>query len=344
MNLKQVKVSIIIPHHGGFNILNECLASLEKSTFKDFEIIVVDNNSQDNSISKIKDRFPDVNILSLKKNLGYAGGCNRGAIESNGKFLLFLNNDTTHSPSWIEPLVNLMLSDSNIGSIQPKVLNINKKELFDYAGGSGGFIDVFCFPFVRGRIFDYIESDEGQYNDQREIFWASGCAFITRKDLFLKISFDTKLFAYMEEIDYSWKSILMGYKNLIEPKSIVYHSGGTLNTRSFLKSYFNHRNSMILFLTNHNTLFILLLFIPKLFLEIVSLLRYLLLFDMKGFFAQLCSYIWILSHPIYMIKRIRNINQIKIHSLYSILNKMYKSSIVFKYFILRKKKYSELIN
>ena len=344
MNLKQVKVSIIIPHHGGFNILNECLASLEKSTFKDFEIIVVDNNSQDNSMTKIKDRFPDVNILSLKKNLGYAGGCNRGAKESNGKFLLFLNNDTTHSPNWIEPLVNLMLSDSNIGSIQPKVLNINKKELFDYAGGSGGFIDVFCFPFVRGRIFDYIESDVGQYNNRREIFWASGCAFITRKDLFLKISFDTQLFAYMEEIDYSWKSILLGYKNLIEPKSIVYHSGGTLNTRSFLKSYFNHRNSMILFLTNHNTLIMLLLLIPKLFLEIVSLLRYLLLLNIKAFFAQLCSYIWILSHPIYIIKRIRNINQIKIHPLYSILNKMYKSSIVFKYFILRKKKYSELIN
>lgn len=344
MNPKQVKVSIIIPHHGGFDILDECLTSLGKSTFQDYEIIVVDNNTQDDSITKIKNKFLNINILSLKENLGYAGGCNQGAIKSNGELLLFLNNDTSHNPDWIEPLVNLMLSDNNIGSIQPKVLNINKKELFDYAGGSGGFIDIFCFPFVRGRIFDYIESDEGQYDDQREIFWASGCAFMTRKDLFLKITFDTQLFAYMEEIDYSWKSILLGYKNLIEPKSIVYHSGGTLNARSFLKSYFNHRNSMILFLTNHNTLFMLLLLIPKLFLEIVSLLRYLLLFDMKAFFAQLCSYVWIISHPIYMIRRIRNINQIKIHSLCSILNKMYKSSIVFKYFILRKKKYSELIN
>ena len=344
MNLKQVKVSIIIPHHGGFDILNECLASLEKSSFKDYEIIIVDNNSQDNSITKIKDRFSDINILSLKKNLGYAGGCNRGAMKSNGKFLLFLNNDTTHNPNWIEPLVNLISSDNTIGSIQPKILNINEKKLFDYAGGSGGFIDIFCFPFTRGRIFHHIESDRGQYDDQREIFWASGCAFITRKDLFLKILFDTRLFAYMEEIDYSWKSILLGYKNLIEPKSIVYHSGGNLNSRTFLKSYFNHRNSMILFLTNHNTLFMLLLLIPKLILEMVSLLRYLALFDVKGIFAQLSSYLWILSHPMYLIKRVYNINQIKIHSLYSILDRMYKPSIVFTYFILRKQKCSELIN
>jgi GT2 family glycosyltransferase len=343
-NIDTPLLSIIIPHHGGFNILNECLESLKKSTFNNYEIIVVDNNSQDDSIIKVKNKFPDINILTLKKNLGYAGGCNKGAVESNGELLLFLNNDTTHNPNWIEPLVNLMKKDNKIGSIQPKILNINKKQLFDYAGGSGGFIDIFCFPYTRGRIFNHIEEDEGQYDNQQEIFWASGCAFITRKDLFLKILFDTKLFAYMEEIDYNWKSILLGYKNLVEPKSIVYHSGGTLENRTFLKSYFNHRNSMILFLTNHNTLVMLFLFIPKLFLEMISLLRYLVTGNLKAFLAQGASYLWILSHPAYIIRRIYNINKIKACPLFSILNKMYKPSIVIKYFILRKKKYSELIN
>ena len=343
-NLNNPLLSIIIPHHGGFDILNQCLISLENSTFNDYEIIVVDNNSQDDSIIKIKDEFPYVNIISLKKNLGYAGGCNNGAMKSNGRFLLFLNNDTTHNPAWIEPLINLMIKDDKIGSVQPKILNIKKKELFDYAGGSGGFIDVFCFPYTRGRIFNHIEVDKGQYDNQQEIFWASGCAFITRRDLFLKILFDSKLFAYMEEIDYNWKSMLLGYKNLIEPKSIVYHSGGTLERQSFFKSYFNHRNSMILFLTNHNTLLMLFLLIPKLLLEIVSLLRYFLTINLQGFLAQICSCLWIILHPIYIIKRIYNINQIKKYSLFSILNKMYKPSIVFKYFILGKKKYSELIN
>ena len=343
-NLNNPQLSIIIPHHGGFNILYDCLSSLEKSTYKNFEIIVVDNNSQDNSIVTIKDKFPNINIISLKKNLGYAGGCNRGAIESNGELLLFLNNDTTHECNWIEPLVQLISSDNKIGSIQPKILNINKKGLFDYAGGAGGFLDVFCFPFVRGRIFNHIENDKGQYDNHIEIFWASGCAFITRKDLFLKIFFDAKLFAYMEEIDYSWKSMLLGYKNFVEPRSVIYHSGGSLMNRTFLKSYYNHRNSMIIFLTNHNT-FVMLLILPfKLLLEIASLSRYLLLFDFSAFCSQICSYIWILSHPIYILKRIIRINRIKTNSLISILSRMYKPSIVFKYFILRKKKYSELIN
>jgi len=343
-NVKAPLLSIIIPHHGGFDILNECLNSLKKSTFSNYEIIVVDNNSKDDSIIRIKNEFPDIHILPLRENLGYAGGCNKGAEKSNGELLLFLNNDTIHNPNWIEPLVNLMKEDNKIGSIQPKILNINEKQLFDYAGGSGGFIDIFCFPYTRGRIFNYIEKDESQYNNQQEIFWASGCAFITRKDLFLKILFDTRLFAYMEEIDYHWKSILLGYKNLVEPKSIIYHSGGTLESRTFIKSYFNHRNSMILFLTNHNTFVMLFLLIPKLFLEIISLIRYFLMGNLKAFVAQVVSYLWIILHPFYIIKRIYNINKIKVCTLLSILNKMYKPSIVAKYFILGKKKYSDLAN
>ena len=344
MNQTQVKVSVIIPHHGGFSILDDCISSLEKSDFKDYETIVVNNNSQDDSITKIKIKFPKIKIISLKENLGYAGGCNMGALESNGKFILFLNNDTIHEPSWMQPLVDLMDSDSTIGSIQPKVRNINQNKKFDYAGGSGGFIDVFCFPFIRGRVFNHIEVDKGQYNNQTEIFWASGCAFITRKDIFLKILFDTRLFAYMEEIDYAWKLNLLGYRNLVEPKSTIYHDGGSFLTRNFMKSYYNHRNSLILFLTNHNSIFMISLLIPKLFLELVSLLRYILILDFKGFSAQICSYLWLLMHPIYLMGRIYNINKIKKNSLYSIISKMYKSSVVFKYFILRKKKYSELVN
>lgn len=344
MNQTQVKVSIIIPHHRGFNILDDCIGSLQKSNYKNYETIIVDNNSQDNSIEKIKNKFPEVKIISLKENLGYAGGCNMGAVESNGEFLLFLNNDTTHEPNWLQPLVDLMNSDPTIGSIQPKVKNIHNNQEFDYAGGSGGFIDLFCFPFIRGRVFSHIEIDKGQYNNQIEIFWASGCAFITRKELFQNILFDTKLFAYMEEIDYAWKLNLSGYRNLVEPKSTIYHDGGTLLTRNFLKSYYNHRNSLILFLTNHNPAIMFSLLIPKLTLELISLLRYLLLFDWNSLSAQICSLLWILTHPVYLMGRVYKINKIKKNPLYSIIHKMYKSSVVFKYYILRKKKYSELVN
>ena len=341
-DLKNPLLSIIIPHHGGVDILNECLSSLEKSTYEDYEIIIVDNASKDNSIKEAKNKFPYINVLTQNQNLGYAGGCNKGAIHSRGEFLLFLNNDTIHELNWIEPLVHLISNDRTIGSIQPKILNTNQKNLFDYAGGSGGFIDLLCYPFIRGRIFNTIETDEGQYNDKKEIFWASGCAFITRKDLFLKILFDERFFTYMEEIDYSWKTILLGYKNFVEPKSIIYHTGGTLKNRGFFKSYFNHRNSMIIFLTNHNPLIMLLLLIPKILLEILSLVRYLLIFNINGFVAQICSYLWILIHPIYLISRVARINNIKRTSLYFIINKMLRGSIVIKYFLLRNKKYSDV--
>jgi len=337
-------LSIIIPHHGGFEILNNCLTSLSKSIFTNYEIIIVDNKSTDDSIDKIKNKFPNVNILAQNNNLGYAGGCNIGANQAKGKFLLFLNNDTTHDSNWIEPLIDLISKDDSIGSIQPKILNINNNKFFDYAGGSGGFLDIFCYPFIRGRIFNDIEKDENQYNNQQEIFWTSGCAFITRKDLFLKILFDEKLFAYMEEIDYSWKVQLCGYKNLIEPKSVVYHSGGTLSSRNFLKSYLNHRNSMILFLTNHNFSFMLCLLMPRIILEIVSLLRYLLSANLTAFIAQLAALFWILFHPFYIVGRIIRVNKIKKITLFSIVKKLYKPSIVFDYFILGKKKYSDLIN
>jgi len=147
----------------------------------------------------------------------------------------------------------------------------------------------------------------------------------------------------MEEIDYSWKVQLCGYKNYIEPKSIVYHSGGKLNDRNFFKSYYNHRNSMILFLTNHSPIAMIFMLIPKLLLEIGSLLRYLIIVNFKGFIAQILACVWILVHPIYLLKRVYKINKIKKHPLHTILNKMYRSSIVFKYFILGKKKYSDLV-
>ena len=343
-NLEDYLVSIIIPHHGGFNILNECLVSLNQSTYKNYEIIIVDNASQDDSIKNIKEKFPYVNIITMKSNLGYAGGCNAGALKAKGEFIFFLNNDTIHEHNWIEPLVKLMSKDVSIGCIQPKILSISNNKLFDYAGAAGGFLDIFCYPFVRGRIFNHIENDNNQYDNQEEVFWASGCAFITRRSLFLEILFDEKLFCYMEEIDYSWKVQLLGYKNIIEPKSIIYHSGGALNDRSFFKSYYNHRNSMILFLTNHNTLMMLCLLIPKLFLELASLSRYLFTANIKAFTAQMIAYIWILSHPLYMIRRIIKVNKIKKNSLLSIIKRLHKPSIAFDYFILRKKKYSDLVH
>ena len=343
-DLKIPLISIIIPHHQGFEILYNCIDSIYKSNYKNYQIIIVDNHTTDNSIKKVKEKFSEVEVLKLDKNIGYAGGCNHGANKAEGEFLLFLNNDTIHDPNWIEPLINKLINNSNLGSVQPKILNLYDTKKFDYAGASGGLLDIFCFPFTRGRIFDNIEKDEQQYDNEKKIFWSSGCAFLTRKEIFLKISFDDRLFAYMEEIDYHWKMKLQGYESLVVPESIVYHSGGTLNNRNFIKSYYNHRNSMVIFLTNHSLFTLSGLLIPKLILEVISLTRYIMKLDIKAFFAQLSAYIWLLTHPIYLIKRIIHIKKIKKESRISIIRHMYRPSIVFDYFILNKKRYKDLVD
>ncbi len=169
----QPLVSIIIPHWNNYPILGECLESLKNISYENFEIIVTDNASMDGSSDKIKQNFPDINLVENKTNEGFSGGCNRGATRANGEYLLFLNNDTTHANNWIEPLVKQLEQDESIAAIQPKILNYFQQDLFDYAGGCGGHLDILCFPFARGRIFTEQEIDTGQYNKTNNIFWAS---------------------------------------------------------------------------------------------------------------------------------------------------------------------------
>ena len=153
MTDSQPIVSIIIPHWNGIDVLSECIESLKNSTLPSFEIIVSDNASSDGSQAWIKNNHPDIILLENDKNYGYAGGCNYGSDIAKGEFLLFLNNDTIQNPNWLQPLVDRMKSDESIAALQPKILNYYSRKIFDYAGGSGGHLDLFCFPFARGRVF-----------------------------------------------------------------------------------------------------------------------------------------------------------------------------------------------
>ena len=166
-------VSIIIPHYNHYTILKECIDSLIRIDFNDYEIIVIDNNSSDNSAQKIKKEFPQIVLHQLNENIGYAGACNKGAKISNGEYLLFINNDTIHDLNFLKILFKKIKSNDKIAAVQPKVKNIKDKEYFDYAGASGGYIDYLVFPFSRGRIFNTIEKDCMQYDDSKKIFWSS---------------------------------------------------------------------------------------------------------------------------------------------------------------------------
>ena len=331
-------VSIIIPNYNGGDLLYNCINSIyENISIKDFEIIVVDNGSTDNSINRVKNNFQNVEIISSNSNLGYSGGCNLGATHASGKYLLFLNNDTKHSNEWIEKLVHFLDSNSKIAAVQPKILNIHNKKLFDYAGGAGGFIDKFCFPFVQGRIFHTLEEDHNQYNNPSRIFWASGAAFMIRSNIFKTLEgFDKVYFAYMEEIDLCWRAQAMGYKIYSVPDSFVYHYGKQTIKENTIKShYLNHRNSWILFFKNSFTFNYGILIIQRLALDWMALAYSVMTLDIRRFFAILFAQIWILFFSGKIIKIRRN-NQI------TQLDNIYDKSIAIDYFFKRKKYFSQI--
>ena len=331
-------VSIIIPNYNGGDLLYNCINSIYKNiSIKDFEIIVVDNGSTDNSINRVKSNFQNVEIISSNSNLGYSGGCNLGATHASGKYLLFLNNDTEHSNEWIEKLVHFLDSNSKIAAVQPKILNIHNKKLFDYAGGAGGFIDKFCFPFVQGRIFHTLEEDHNQYNNPSRIFWASGAAFMIRSNIFKTLEgFDKVYFAYMEEIDLCWRAQAMGYKIYSVPDSFVYHYGKQTIKENTIKShYLNHRNSWILFFKNSFTFNYGILIIQRLVLDWMALAYSVMTLDIRRFFVILFAQIWILFFAGKIIKIRRN-NQI------TQLDNIYDKSIAIDYFFKQKKYFSQI--
>ena len=334
-------VSIIIPHYNGEDLLYNCIDSIYKNiSIKDFELIVVDNASTDDSINRIKSSFESVKIISSNSNLGYSGGCNLGATHASGKYLLFLNNDTEHSSEWIEKLVHFLDSNSNIAAVQPKILNIYNKKLFDYAGGTGGFIDKFCFPFVQGRIFDTLEEDHGQYDNPSKIFWASGAAIMIRSNVFKELEgFDKIYFSYMEEIDFCWRVQSLGYEVWSFPSSYIYHHGPYKNFRkSSINSYYlNHRNSWILFLKNSYNFNYGLSIVLKLLLDWIALAYSLLRLNLKQHLGIIKAHWW-LCFSLYKIFKLRKENQYKLNQL----DNIYRGSIVVDYFLRRKKYFSQI--
>ena len=333
-------VSVVIPHYGGKDILFECLVSLKNCTYSNLEIIVVDNNSPDDSVQYIKDNFSEVKLIQSEYNRGYAGGCNFGVQHAEGELLLILNNDTTHEPDWIDCLVKKIESNTFISSVQPKIKNYYNREYFDYAGACGGFMDKYCFPFARGRIFNTVEKDTAQYDNACKIFWASGTAFLTRKHIFKQIvGFDETLFAHMEEIDYHWKCQLMGHEVWVVPNSVIYHRGAvTLPVSSPKKTYLNYRNSLILLLTNYPLSISFCLFFPRFFMECISIIKEILTFKWRHALSIIKSWVWIIFHIGVLYQRRQKLTNKHMPDSIS------KFSIVMKYYLMGKNTFTDQIN
>lgn len=222
------------------------------STYPNKKIIVADNASADDSVAVVKEHFPTVGIIQLAKNYGFAEGYNQALLQVEADYFVLLNSDVEVTPGWVDPVIALMESDKTIGACQPKILSFANRGLFEYAGACGGWIDAYGFPFSRGRIFDVLEKDNGQYDTVDDIFWASGAAMFVRADVYKKLGgLDGYFFAHMEEIDLCWRMQLAGYKLKCCPASVVYHiGGGTLPKGNSRKVFLNFRNNLIMMTKN----------------------------------------------------------------------------------------------
>lgn len=337
-----IKTAIAILNWNGVNFLKEFLPSVVKySDFDEVEIFVIDNFSTDNSINFLKENFPKVKIIVLDKNYGFAGGYNKGLEQINAKYFVLLNSDVEVSENWINPIIDLLDSDEKIVACQPKILAQKNKEYFEYAGASGGFIDKFGYPFCRGRLFDNTEKDKNQYQDIKQIFWATGaCLFINAKKYFELGGLDTDFFAHMEEIDLCWRINNSGYKVYVNPNSIVYHvGGGTLQKTNPQKTYLNFRNNLYLLYKNlpKNKLFKV-SFTRKI-LDGIAALMFLVKFDFKNFKAVFKAHIDFYKTKKQFVEK-RNIN-IK-NTVVSNHKTIYNKSLVWNYFVKNKKTFNDL--
>ena len=222
------KVAVVVLNYNTQALLEKYLGDILASDYDNMDVWVVDNASKDDSVSFLKSQFQEqVHILVSEENRGYAGGYNWALSQIDAEYYVLINSDVRVSKNWLYPLVSLAKKNSKIGAIQPKILDDKKTQFFEYAGASGGYIDKWGYPFCRGRIFDTLEKDTGQYDDARPIFWASGACLFVRSEAFKKSGgFDADFFAHMEEIDLCWRMQNLGYQIYVEPKSEVYHLGG----------------------------------------------------------------------------------------------------------------------
>ena len=216
------------------------------------EIVVADNASTDDSVAVLRESFPAVRLIQLDKNYGFADGYNKALEQVDAEYFLLLNSDVEVTEGWIEPLLSFMERTPDAVACQPKILSYNNRNYFEYAGAAGGFIDRYGYPYCRGRLFDTIEEDNGQYNDVCRVFWATGAAMMVRSDAFRKAGgFDGRFFAHMEEIDLCWRMAACGGKIYVVPQSRVYHVGGaTLNKSNPRKTFLNFRNNLLMLYKN----------------------------------------------------------------------------------------------
>lgn len=344
---KRAEVAIVVLNYNGEEYLESFLPFMTDSYSNgSSKIFVIDNDSTDGSVEYIREWHPEVTIIQLDKNYGFAEGYNRGLAQIDADYFVVVNSDLQVTDNWLDPIIKLMKADETIAAVQPKVLSLEHKDSFEYAGAAGGLMDVLNYPFCRGRIFESVEKDEQQYEDVTDIFWASGAAMVIQSKLMKSFGgFDADFFAHQEEIDLCWRLKNAGYRICYMPHSKVYHlGGGTLSYDNPRKTYLNFRNNSISVFKNESFGKLFWKVPVRLALDLVSTFKFLFSGQTAAAKAVIKAWGYIVSHPLVINKKRKDtLHVLKSHKIGAPTSDgRYSKSIVWSYFILGKKTFKSL--
>lgn len=332
----KANVAVVILNYNGKKHLENFLPSVVQHTH--YPIIVADNASTDDSVLFLKKKYPAISILQNTQNEGFAGGYNWALKQVEAQFYILLNSDVEVTPNWIDPVLNYLQANANRVACQPKILSYTNKSDFEYAGAAGGFIDWLGYPFCRGRVFDTCEKDVAQYNDNHEIFWATGACLFIKAEVFHALGgFDADFFAHMEEIDLCWRIKNAGFEVHYCGESTIYHlGGGTLNKSNPRKTFLNYRNSLAMLYKNLPTNHVFLNIFFRLILDGISGVRLFLSGNFKEVWAIIQAH-FAFYGMIPLLKKKRS-------KTFSPITHIYPHSIIWQYFAKGNKTFQSLKN
>jgi hypothetical protein len=337
-----MKLAVVILNWNGRHYLQQFLPSVCQFTDgSDTEIIVADNGSTDGSVQFLKSSFPSVRVMPFDHNHGFAKGYCKALQQIHAEYFLLLNSDVEVTPNWLGPLLETMDKHSHLGACMPKLLSYSQKSSFEYAGASGGYIDRFGYPFCRGRILSVLEEDKGQYDDFREIFWASGACMLIRALAYEKAGgLDEEFFAHMEEIDLCWRMHRVGYSVAVVPATAVYHvGGGTLPNNTPQKLYLNYRNNLFLLFKNLPAFQLIPVMLIRMILDGTSAMVYLMQGTPGFFYAVLRAHLAFYRRtPVLLRLRYQLRGRIRTGKI----KEIYPGSIVFDFFVRRRRYFGAL--
>lgn len=341
-HLSTKKVAIVILNWNGAKLMEEFLPSvIAYSPIERTEVVVADNGSTDNSIALLQEKFPSVRIIRLDKNYGFAEGYNQALKQLDNEYTVLLNSDVEVTPGWLDAPLAALEADATIAAAQPKIRAQRNKEYFEYAGAAGGYMDIYGYPYCRGRMFHVVEKDEAQYDTSADILWATGACLFIRTAVYKEVGgLDAGFFAHQEEIDMCWRLRSRGYRLVCTPQSVVYHVGGaTLQVESPRKTFLNFRNNLLMLYKNLPEKDLKPVMRARFWLDYIAATKFLLcghIQNAKAVYEARKAFFDM--KPEYEEKRRENLAKTTL----PIIPELMRSSLILAFYLKGKKKYSDL--